>query len=610
MIDRNIALFGEPRPPAERRSFSHGPLTAERDGLALRGIRHGGVELLRGIAFIARDDNWATPAMQDIRIVAHPTSDGIRETITAQAALPGGHLEITIDLTLQENEILLVGSAKAHGRLRTNRTGFVLLYPEDCAGSSLEVAHSNGQQEQTSFPRLISPHQPVMDISALTHAPSPGLSLRCEAGGDVFEMEDQRNWSDASFKVYSRPLARPFPYAIEDGETLRQTIRLRVTTRLRAEPQAATDAPLRIAVTTERTGRLPRLGIGGRPADWSLSIPESGLLQALHPSVMMAEADLAPATPDLQPFLAANAQIGGSLCLLARLPRDRGIESLEAVARFSPKLTALALAGATPASLAAARRLFPQAEIGIGTDLYFAEFNRSPPPPGADFAFWTVNPTVHAVADDSVMETLRALRSQVETARAIAPRLPLWCAPLTLRKRVTPHTTRPETNPPAADPRQRGLFGAAFTLGQIAAWAEAGLDTLVLYQPKGPAGLMSGPSGSAIDRKGAGPTVFPLFHILSGLTSNAPLYAIRNPVPGRIAALATEEAVWIANLTADPLEVLLVGRAQSHFRLLDEHSLAKASAAAPNFWRSAAAPLPHGPIKLSAYAVIRVSASD
>ena len=29
--------------------------------------------------------------------------------------------------------------------------------------------------------------------------------------GDIFEMEDQRNWTDASYKIYSTPLRLPFP---------------------------------------------------------------------------------------------------------------------------------------------------------------------------------------------------------------------------------------------------------------------------------------------------------------------------------------------------------------------------------------------------------------
>ena len=44
------------------------------------------------------------------------------------------------------------------------------------------------------------------------------------AEGDVFEMEDQRNWTDGSFKTYVRPLALPWPYRLADGEVLRQSV--------------------------------------------------------------------------------------------------------------------------------------------------------------------------------------------------------------------------------------------------------------------------------------------------------------------------------------------------------------------------------------------------
>jgi len=33
-------------------------------------------------------------------------------------------------------------------------------------------------------------------------------------------MEDQRNWTDASYKTYVRPLALPWPYTLATGATL------------------------------------------------------------------------------------------------------------------------------------------------------------------------------------------------------------------------------------------------------------------------------------------------------------------------------------------------------------------------------------------------------
>src|SRR5699024_4733859 len=43
-----------------------------------------------------------------------------------------------------------------------------------------------------------------------------------------FEMEDQRNWSDASYKTYSRPLELPFPYQLRAGERVHQRVRVHV----------------------------------------------------------------------------------------------------------------------------------------------------------------------------------------------------------------------------------------------------------------------------------------------------------------------------------------------------------------------------------------------
>ena len=70
------------------------------------------------------------------------------------------------------------------------------------------------------FPASIDPVQPMMDLRALTHEAAPGLTVTCRMEGDTYEMEDQRNWTDASYKTYVRPLALPWPYtlAARDGD--------------------------------------------------------------------------------------------------------------------------------------------------------------------------------------------------------------------------------------------------------------------------------------------------------------------------------------------------------------------------------------------------------
>jgi hypothetical protein len=593
MSARAIALYGEARPVAPRRALVVGALSAMRDGLGLRWLHLGATELLRGIMFVVRDDNWGTIVMEDVQTTNLPVTDGLHERIAARAVMPGGWLDCTVEIRMTAHMISLTGLAKARGAMRTNRTGFTILYGEGCAGQPVTVEHEDGRTVCDRFPEHISPHQPFFDIRALRHEPAPGLSVRTVMEGDTFEMEDQRNWSDASFKVYCRPLAAPFPYSIADGETVRQTVRITLNAPA-ALTRPTAPAPVRITLGGVTDRHLPRLGIGGSPQDWIVSESEAALLQPLRPKVLMAEADLGADTPDLAPLRAAAERIGGDVALLARLPVSDALSALKRLAATRPEFDVLALADADATSLEAARRLFPSVRIGVGTAAFFAEFNRAPPPSGADFVFWTVNPTVHAMDDASVMETLRALPEQAATAQILAPGLPLWCGPVTFRKRFNPNATRPETGDQPLDPRQRGLFGAAFTLGQIAAWAAAGLETLILYQPFGPCGLASQPECAP----------FPLYHLWRAL-GRADLRATRNTAPERIVALAMEDALWLGNLSSEVVAVEIAGSHDARLLIMDADSLAQGRIAGGLL--DHATPVSNGAISIGPFAIARVT---
>ena len=83
-----------------------------------------------------------------------------------------------------------------------NRIGICVLHPiRECAGAHYVAVKADGSTQGGVFPRDISPHQPVQDLAALLHEVSPGLWAHVRFNGEVFEMEDQRNWTDASFKT-------------------------------------------------------------------------------------------------------------------------------------------------------------------------------------------------------------------------------------------------------------------------------------------------------------------------------------------------------------------------------------------------------------------------
>lgn len=103
------------------------------------------------------------------------------------------------------------------------------MHPISCAGLPCLIEHPDGKSEETAFPKQIAPHQPFFDISAMTYHRDE-LTCRVAFEGDVFECEDQRNWTDASFKTYCTPLEIPFPVQVEKGERFSQTVRIYCTT--------------------------------------------------------------------------------------------------------------------------------------------------------------------------------------------------------------------------------------------------------------------------------------------------------------------------------------------------------------------------------------------
>ena len=92
--------------------------------------------------------------------------------------------------------------------------------------------------------------------------------------GDIWEMEDQRNWSDASFKTYGRPRDIPWPYTIPKGETVVQRAILSFEKEVGAKSLAPVQATT-IDLGTVRIGRLPRLALALAPQD--LAAPASAL---------------------------------------------------------------------------------------------------------------------------------------------------------------------------------------------------------------------------------------------------------------------------------------------------------------------------------------------
>ena len=165
---------------------------------ALRTICWQGIEVIRGIDCPIRDENWGTYPQEEVEERWEGELGGYQRRFTVAGGALSGELRVQLG---ERGHLSVELRLSANRAFSTNRAGFVVLHPiAGVAGTPLQVLHSDHQVEQTQFPKYISPGQLAFDIFGLTHECN-GMEIKLEFSGEVFEMEDQRNWGDASFKT-------------------------------------------------------------------------------------------------------------------------------------------------------------------------------------------------------------------------------------------------------------------------------------------------------------------------------------------------------------------------------------------------------------------------
>ena len=565
------ALYGTSTLPPLARSFAVGRLAFEIVGGNLRAIRFDGAEIIRGIQYLVRDPDWGTPAPVIGEVQVEERGDGLAITYEAQCVMPdGARLTYTAQICAHGTGLVFAVEAQAIDDLTVNRLGFCVLHPASLAGAPLKIDHGDGSSEESRFPDLIDPWQPFTDIVALTHR-QDGVTVRCGLDGDSFEMEDQRNWSDASYKTYVRPLAKPWPYGVPAGTVDRQSVRLEVAGTIAARPEPSSRA-IEIVIG-EAVGTMPRIGLvvtAGEADDFIAQrslLADCGvqdLLLSFDATVGHGYADMAmlaravadlPHRKTLECVIAVTGNLDAELAEIADEVARSGL-AIDAISVFpAPDLRSTPPGSVWPDCppladiYAAARRAFPGLPLGGGMYGYFTELNRKRPPLELlAFVCHATCPIVHAADDLSVMQSLEAIPHILRSARAIIGDKPYRLGPVTIGMRQNPYGLRTMPNPQreriamaTIDPRQDGQFAAAWIIGYAAATEHAALDTLTL-------GALTGPLG-VTGEHGPRP-IFAAVAALAGLARQE-RRSCRSSSPDKVAAVATGEFAILANLTPD-----------------------------------------------------------
>jgi hypothetical protein len=530
-------VHGSDDPLPERLAVRAGPLSLVIEAGDVRHVHAGGREVVRRIYGAVRDHLWRTiPA----RLTGFALERG-DETFTCRyhAEHRGHDAAFSWDAAIEgraDGSLTFAFDGVADATFDRNRIGLCLLHPLPASsGARVRVTTSRGETRALRFPDLVTREQPIEgfdDIAALACEIGPDLWVEATLEGDVFQAEDQRNWIDASTKIYSTPVGLPKPVRVPAGTRISQRITLRLrrdggeTARIAAAPFAIDPDRGGLRFGDGATGRVPAIGVRSPTA--LRHVPAAhlrvdvDLCEAAPASSRAAAAALAPADgPPIELALHLPADGAAATAALARIDLP-GADVVRVLAFTTGHDTT------QPATLAAVRAWLrglgrAATPIATGTPSDLARIHLAPSPlVSGDAVCWAMDPQAHATDLTTIAETPDGARDQVRSVRRRHPGVPVAVA-ASFGRHGQP------------DPRIGSLFAAGWALALIGALGEAGADSVTLLDDPGAE---------------ATPSSSPLLGVLAALApyAGARVRPIDSP-------LHTLRALWIEAAAHDVLFV-------------------------------------------------------
>ena len=499
-----------------------------------------GSELIRAVYPAVRDRNWRTVPFTVTEEKITEEADCI--TIRLQLYFRQNEISFSARLTIKASgsgHFDFTYDGQAETSFLKNRIGLNVLLPiEELTGCECNVINLSGEVSSGRFPVDISPHQPLKDIRQMNWWDKSGNDIRLIFDGDTFEMEDQRNWTDASYKIYSTPLSLPFPVQIEKGEKVWQRVNMKIV------PQRQNKTMTRVTVpacrsTPSHSYKLPEIGLGASGEKELLTEQEIIVLRELGIDYGSFLCDL----EDVDWYHKIQNHFGN--CQKMKIKAKPGIivpssffmqntlldlltERSEEIAsvEFYRKNSFISEGETITELYKSLKSRAGKIWTGGGTYAHFTELNRSKLPTGSmEYITFSVTPQVHGFDNLTLIENLKGL-SYVASDAQQKYSLPVDINALTLKQRMNFVATGkdvPTENssklPETFDTRQPTVFNALWTLGAITNLMFSGIKSVSLFETVGRCGVIQ--SQEPLPGFGAFPgkplVKYPVYHVLKEL---------------------------------------------------------------------------------------------
>ena len=484
----------------------HGDFTFDLARAAVRNVRYKNVQIIDLLYTAIRPWDWSTldpdQHSEDVKVTGDICVITIKDSF---AGALDAQTEITIS---KDNKFTVAYELRGLAEYSVNRWGICFcLNSADWMGSTVK---SQGNEYQ--LPAAISPQRVVDGVTQglfpaaneMLFAATDQRSIKVVSTGKVLEAEDQRNWTDNTYKIYSGSLSEPRPFVTSAGSLWQQSVTFEISPPNKQVPDGS-------KIIVNEIDSLPSIGL---QFNTDSLLP----LDALNNALFLLDIDHIRINEESLTAQKINTVSTNGLIVEAALLSSHSGDQLH---RDIEHLNKQIPAGSRILIQREGREIV---EIGDlpknqslssfipGTDAYLVDLHRKKYQFGESISYSMV-PTVHSSDVETIFKTLYTQRESIQFAQEFLAQQVL-ISPITFSTRGNPETVHARdqrinfANPEMAL-RIRTIEGAAWTLGSIFALASAGAYSGTWHELFGEFGIIY-PDGDAIKFS-------PTFHALAAL---------------------------------------------------------------------------------------------
>jgi len=475
-----------------------------RDNLFLRNIKYNNIEILKLISFLVRDKNWNNYSPEIIKTSSYNKDQQLHFEFDLKYG-DVEQLEVKLLLSIGSNSVKLIANGKFLTDFWTNRIGFNLLLPLDgVVNQQVIVSKSDQTTETLKYPLIIQPDQPMVKFNNLSYEMFDSIALNIRFDGIHFEMEDQRNWGDASYKIYSGSLLDPFPYKENKNSAFHQEIEITVREKNNSLETISNQNIIPLNIQEEYA--MPKIGIKVDNETNGIDIVNVDFVYHLVDFERNTESK--PNFNNLPIYLVALIDHTKKVKDIVKDIKDYILSNKISVDKIliCPKiyLNSFQPAGEWPSVpklgdyYKEAKIQLPDVHIFSGMVTNFTELNRKKPDGKFDGINFSFTPIVHDASDYGVLDTPNSLKYILHSVNNFSKDTPIHIGPMTLGMHFNPYGEKLAANIDQVrlemtdfDPRHDSLIGLNWTIAVFAETLSKNTKFITIASLKGVHGILT-----------------------------------------------------------------------------------------------------------------------